>query len=153
MNYIEELRKLVGKRPLIMVGAGVLVWDASNRLLMIKRTDNGCWGIPGGGMELGESLEETARRETREETGLEIGSMSLFGVFSGPEFYYEYPNGDQAHIVSMVYLTRDVRGEIRLSSEHSESGFFDLQNLPAELSPPVRPILLRATPPRPRSTP
>ena len=54
-----------------MVGAALLVLNRDNQLLMIKRTDNGCWGIPGGAMELGEELEYTVRRETKEE-GVEI---------------------------------------------------------------------------------
>jgi len=93
-------------------------------------------------MEPGESLEQTARRETREETGLEIGKMSLFGVFSGPELFYEYPNGDQVYNVSVVYLTNDAKGEIKLNPfEHTEIHFFEVENLPSPLSPPVKPII------------
>jgi 8-oxo-dGTP pyrophosphatase MutT (NUDIX family) len=50
MEYILELRKLVGHRPLMMVGTATLIVDASNRLLMLKRSDNGFWGLPGGGV-------------------------------------------------------------------------------------------------------
>ena len=71
MGYIEELRALIGHRPIIMVGATVLITDFKGRLLLIRRHDNGCWGVPGGSMEPGESLEQTARRETREEFEVE----------------------------------------------------------------------------------
>ena len=81
MEYINGLRKHVGNQPLLMVGSTVLVMDVQNRLLMIKRSDNGSWGVPGGAMELGETTEETARRELFEETGLEVGELTLFGVF------------------------------------------------------------------------
>ncbi len=64
MGYIHELRQLVGNRPLIMVGATLLLFNRDHQLLMIKRTDNGCWGVPGGAMELGESTENTVIRET-----------------------------------------------------------------------------------------
>ena len=100
---------MVGNRPIIMVGATALILDENERLLMLRRTDNGCWGVPGGAMEPGESLEDTVKRETREETGLMIGEMSFYGIFSGPEFYYKYPNGDQVYIVTAVFLTRDFR--------------------------------------------
>lgn len=90
MDYILQLRQYIGHRPILMVGAAVLVLDQQDRLLMMKRSDNGCWGLPGGATEPGEVVEEAARRETLEETNLEIGKMSLFGVFSGPELYYKY---------------------------------------------------------------
>lgn len=70
--------------------------------------------------------------------------MSLFGVFSGPEFFYEYPNGDQVHNVSVVYLTRDVRGAPRVDGEEGLAvRYFDPDALPDAISPPVRPILGR----------
>lgn len=77
MDYIRQLRQFIGHRPLLMVGAAVLVLDKQNRLLMMKRSDTGRWGIPGGAMELGEVVEHAARREALEETGLEIGEMAL----------------------------------------------------------------------------
>ena len=142
MDYMRQLRQMVGNFPLVMVGAGVLVLDAQGRLLLLRRTDNECWGIPGGALEPGETLEVTARRETLEETGLHLPDLELFGVFSGPELYYQYPNGDQVHNVSIIYLARAVQGEISLNAEeHSAWQFFDPQALPAEISPPILPIL------------
>ena len=63
MSYIQELRLLVGHHPLIMAGAAVLIFDEQNRLLLQHRKDNQQWGLIGGSMEIGESLEETAKRE------------------------------------------------------------------------------------------
>ena len=60
MSYVQELRSLVGHRPLIIPGAVVLIIDQQNRLLLQHRQDNQQWGLIGGGMEIGESLEETA---------------------------------------------------------------------------------------------
>ena len=142
MGYIEELRVLIGHRPIIMAGATVLITDFKGKLLLMRRRDNNCWGVPGGSMEPGESLEQTAQRETREETGLEIEKMSLFGVFSGPELFYEYPNGDQVYNISVVYLTNETKGEIKLNPfEHTEIHFFEVENLPSPLSPPIKPII------------
>ncbi len=104
-RYIEELRSRVGNYPLIMLGSAVCVFDSHERLLLLRRTDNGYWGLPGGAMEPGESLEDTARRETREETGLEVARLSLMGVFSGPELHYRYPNGAEVYNVTAVYTT------------------------------------------------
>jgi 8-oxo-dGTP pyrophosphatase MutT (NUDIX family) len=142
VSYIQELRDVVGNIPIIMVGATVLVLNPEHQLLMIRRTDNDCWGVPGGAMEPGEHIEDTARRETREEAGLEVGSLQLFDVFSGPELYYRYPNGAEVYNVSVVYITSDAHGELALDpAEHIELGYFALDQLPEPISPPIRPIL------------
>ncbi len=65
-NYIVELRKVIGNRPLIACSACVIVVDDAERILLQRRTDNGLWGLPGGAMEIGETLEQTARREAYE---------------------------------------------------------------------------------------
>ena len=143
MGYIQELRQIVGNRPLIMVGAVVLVMDQQSRLLLMQRTDNGLWGLPGGGMEPGESLEETAIRETKEETGLEVEELALFGVYSGAELYYRYPNGEEVHNVTVVYQTHRVSDDIHLGQdEHTAYQFFDLAQLPLNVSPPIQPVLV-----------
>ena len=67
--------------------------------------------------------------------------MALFGVFSGPELYYVYPNGDEIYNISIVYLARNTRGEPRLNEEHTEWGWFAAGDIPAEISPPVRPVI------------
>lgn len=142
MGYIQELRKLVGTRPLVMVGAAACVFDSQGRILLLRRVDNGGWGLPGGALEPGETTEGTARRETHEETGLKIAELTLHGVFSGPELYYRYPNGDEVHNVVVVYRAQYIGGPIRLDpAEHHEYGFYDLTSLPTEVSPPCRPIL------------
>ena len=141
MDYIQQLRQFIGHRPILMLGAVTLVLNEENHLLMMRRTDSGHWGIPGGAVELGEVIEEAAKRETREETNLEVVTMSLFGVFSGPELYYKYPNDDEVYNVSIVYLSHDWRGEIMLNDEHSEWNWFAASNLPEEISPPIRTIL------------
>lgn len=109
-EYVRELRELVGHRPLLLVAAGVIVPDRAGRILLQRRSDDGLWGIPGGAMDLGESLEQTARRELREETGLVAGELELLDVYSGPEFFLRFPNGDQAYIVGATFLARSVTG-------------------------------------------
>ncbi len=141
MDYILELRQYIGHHPILVVGAGILLLDEQNRLLMMKRSDNGCWGIPGGSLEPGEALESTAKREALEETDLQVGEMSLFGVFSGPELYYKYPNGDEVYNVSVVYLSQDWRGTIKLNDEHTEWDWFEADELPEEISPPIKPVI------------
>jgi 8-oxo-dGTP pyrophosphatase MutT (NUDIX family) len=124
-----------------MVGAAILLVDGDNRLLMMKRSDSGCWGLPGGSTEPGEVVEEAAKRETVEEANLVVGEMSLFGVFSGPELYYKYPNGDEVYNVTIVYLSRDWSGEIKLNHEHTEWRWFAANETPEDVSPPIKPVI------------
>jgi ADP-ribose pyrophosphatase YjhB (NUDIX family) len=141
MDYLAYLRRYVGHAPLLMVGAAALIVDGHGRLLLMKRSDSGCWGPPGGAVEPGEAVETAARREVREETGLELDGLSLFAVFSGPELFYEYPNGDQVHNVIIVYRSGEWRGEVRLNSEHTLWGWFAPGEIPQDLSPPIRPAI------------
>lgn len=124
-----------------MVGAAILIVDDQNRLLLMKRSDSLCWGPPGGATEPGEMVEGAARREALEESGLRVGEMSLFGVFSGPGFYYKYPNGDEVYNVTIVYRSSDVTGDIDLNGEHTEWGWFAPADLPENLSPPIKPVI------------
>ncbi|OWA37965.1 ADP-ribose pyrophosphatase [Saccharibacillus sp. O16] len=138
---MRELRSLVGSRPLIMCGASLLIFDRENRVLMLHRNDNDTWCFPGGAMELGESTEETARLEAYEETGLRIGDVELFSVFSGEGMHYVYLNGDEVHNVDVVYRTNAYEGALRLDHENRDVRFFRLDELPERISPPVLPVV------------
>jgi 8-oxo-dGTP pyrophosphatase MutT (NUDIX family) len=142
MNYVKELRSLIGHRPLIIAGAAVLIRDRQNRLLLQHRKDNQMWGLIGGSMEIGESLETTARREVLEETGLELDELDWFGLFSGQELIYEYPNRDIVVNVVAVYTARRWQGNLKTDEEEAHDlCFFKSNELPKDLSPPDRPII------------
>jgi ADP-ribose pyrophosphatase YjhB (NUDIX family) len=105
LGYIEELREIVGHRPLIFVGSVTVIVDDKGRLLLQQRKfPNGVWGIPGGLMELGESTEEVARREVYEETGLKVEKLHLISVYSGPQNYIKAENGDEFYVVTVAYF-------------------------------------------------
>ncbi|MBX9689491.1 MAG: NUDIX domain-containing protein [Candidatus Obscuribacterales bacterium] len=144
MGYINEIRALIGSRPLIVVGACIFVQDREKRLLLVRRSDNGLWGLPAGTMELGETIEECARRELLEETGLKALRLEFFHVFSGMDHFHTYPNGDQAYIVSTAFRATEYEGMACVNDHEShEVAFFQLTELPAELNPPTRPVLKR----------
>jgi len=141
MDYILQLRQYIGHRPILLVGAGILVLDEHNRLLLVKRSDNACWGFPGGSIEPGEVVEAAAKRETLEETNLEVGEISLFGIFSGPELFYKYPNGDEVYNILIVYSSRNWRGEVKLNDEHTEWRWCTTNEIPEDISPPLKPVI------------
>ena len=142
MGYVSELRALIGKRPLILVGANIIILDSGGRMLLQRRTDNNTWGIIGGALEIGETLEETAKREAFEETGLVVENLQLFDIFSGPDFFYEYPNGDQVYDVCVVYIVKSFKGEIRTDDKEGHAlQFFPLDQLPANINQPDKPII------------
>ena len=138
-----DLRKIVGHRPLLQVGASVIVEDAAGRALLQRRTDNHMWGYAGGSVELDEVVEDAARRELYEETGLAAGELELFGIFSGPDTHHVYPNGDEVSNIDIVYLCRKWSGEEKPQPEEVEAmGWFLPDALPENLSPPIRKPLL-----------
>ncbi|GAB2537679.1 NUDIX hydrolase [Gracilibacillus alcaliphilus] len=142
MGYIMELRKLVGTRPLIMVGACVILINDHKEILLQLRQDNNCWGLAGGSLELDENLEQTAKRELFEETGLTANQLTLFNVYSGEDFYYKYPHGDEVYNVISAYLCRNYTGVLKKEAkEVQELKFFKLKQLPSNINPPDLPIL------------
>ena len=135
-----DLRKYVGHRPLIQVGASVIVEDAEGRLLLQLRADNHCWSYCGGSIEIDERVEDAAKRELFEETGLTADSLELFGVWSGPELHYVYPNGDEVSNIDIVFLCRKFSGTLKpQESEVAALQFFAPDEIPENLSPPIRP--------------
>jgi ADP-ribose pyrophosphatase YjhB (NUDIX family) len=79
----------------------------------------GLWSCPGGGIELGESADEAARREAREETGLEVAIVRLLGVYTGPRYAVRYPNGDETQPIALCYLCRPTGGQLRADGAES----------------------------------
>lgn len=145
-DYIKEIRRLVGHQPLILTSVMVLIVNSEGRLLLQKRAGTGAWHVPGGFLELGEALEDAARREALEETGLSLGVLTLVGAYSGPDFHWFAPNGDEVYNVTVAYLTHEFSGTpVADGEEGAEVVFVPLSPLPELLGPPARPVLTDLT--------
>lgn len=130
MGYISELRKHIGHSPLISAGATVAVIK-DKQILLNLRSDTKTWGIPGGSLEVGETLEETAKRELKEETNLVCDNFTLLNVFSGNDFYFKYPNGDELYSVIALYLADNFKGDLKITDDESiDLSFFSKSELP-----------------------
>lgn len=133
MAYYEDLRKHVGSAPLILPGSVVIMVNDKNEILLQHRKDGG-WGLPGGLMELGESFEETAVREVKEETGLDIDGLTQLHVYSGKDHYLQTPNGDELYAVTAVYTASSIHGELLIDQNESyDFRYFASDQLPEGL--------------------
>ncbi|WFF07302.1 NUDIX domain-containing protein [Micromonospora sp. WMMD1076] len=104
----------------IVVAVTVFVQDELGRVLLIQRTDNGLWALPGGAQEFGEYIAETAVRETREEAGVEVEVTSVVGIYTNPNHVVEYSDGEVRQQFSICFRGRYVSGQPTPSDESSE---------------------------------
>ncbi|WP_141904349.1 NUDIX hydrolase [Lysinibacillus sp. Y5S-8] len=142
MGYISELRKYIGSRPIISIGATILVVNDDKKILFQHRSDTFDWGLPGGSMELNETLEEAATRELHEETGLVANELDLIGVFSGPDYYFQYPNGDEIYTVIHLYSAKNVSGVLEVrDGESLNLTYFSKNELPDHLEKRTKTLL------------
>jgi 8-oxo-dGTP pyrophosphatase MutT (NUDIX family) len=104
----------------IVVAVTAFIQDAAGRLLMIRRTDNDLYAIPGGAQEVGETISQTVVREVREETGITVDVTGLIGVYSDPAHVIAFSDGEVRQEFSLCFRARPIAGEERTSSESKE---------------------------------
>ncbi|MGC4851051.1 NUDIX domain-containing protein [Micromonospora sp. DT15] len=97
----------------------VFVQDEQGRVLLIQRTDNGLWALPGGAQDFGEYIAGTAVRETREETGIEVQVTGVVGIYTNSNHVVEYSDGEVRQQFSICLRARFVNGEPNTSDESS----------------------------------
>ncbi|MBN1955879.1 MAG: NUDIX domain-containing protein [Anaerolineae bacterium] len=130
-SHIPWLRQRVGPAPLILAGGGACVQDEQGHVLLIRRSDDGTWGIPAGAVEIGERADRAAAREVEEETGLQVGIQRLTGVYAGPGFLHTFPHGDQVHVVAAFFAAHITGGTLRPDGQETlEARFFPPNRLP-----------------------
>ncbi len=129
--YLRFLRSKLGHALIKAPAAGIIARDDRDRIMLVRRRDDGTWGIVGGWMSPGEGALEAAKRECLEESGYEVEVTGLLGVYSNPDHMrWTYPNGDQAEFVSVVFEARVLGQVAALDGEALEIRFFAPDELP-----------------------
>lgn len=131
-------KELKHRFVLLQDGAAVIIKNKQGQILMQRRADNDKWGLPGGCQEVGESFEEVAIREVKEETNLDIKEEDLefITVVSGPSRRNSYPTGDVVFNNTALFVVSTYTGELKWDQESKELKFFDIHHLPAKQNDP-----------------
>jgi 8-oxo-dGTP pyrophosphatase MutT (NUDIX family) len=120
----------LGREGKLRVGCSATIFDGNReKVLLTRRTDNGHWCLPGGGMESGESAAEACAREVWEETGLQVRMTRLIGVYSNPDQLVIYPDGNKVFFVIMSFEAEVIGGELGLSDETTAFGYYSLHEM------------------------
>jgi ADP-ribose pyrophosphatase YjhB (NUDIX family) len=123
----------------VRLSVSAVVWReaGARQLLLMQRSDNGCWGLPGGYVEPGESVADATLREVQEETGYRVELGRLVGVYSDPaRQVVEYPDGARVQAVNLCFeAVAGEKGEPTTPEETLAMGFFALDELPNPFVP------------------
>jgi ADP-ribose pyrophosphatase YjhB (NUDIX family) len=124
----------VSKAKTLRPSVAAVVADGDGRVLLQRRSDNGLWGLPGGSVEIGESVSAAIVREVKEETGLTVAVERLVGVYSDPAFQIvRYPDGNVVHYISTLFACQILEGNLQTCAESLDLQFFDPANLPEDM--------------------
>lgn len=131
IDYIPYIRKKIGSDLCLSIGLAALIFDKEGRILIEQRSDNLKYCIPGGSIDLNETITEGVKREVYEETGLVIDDLTLFAIFSGEKTNFYYPNGDVTQYVDLYFIAHKYDGILKTSdSESAKIYFCSLDELP-----------------------
>jgi ADP-ribose pyrophosphatase YjhB (NUDIX family) len=120
----------IGKEGRLRLGCCAVIFDDQReKVLLTRRADNGLWCVPGGAMDAGESVEECCRREVLEETGLEVRTKRLVGVYSNRDQLVIYPDGNQVQVIVLSFEAGIIGGKLGLSEETTDAGFFTIEEI------------------------
>jgi len=120
----------IAKEGQVRLGCSAIILDETKtKILLTERADNKQWCLPSGGVDSGETVEEACIREAYEETGLNIRVTRLVGVYSDPNRMVEYTDGNKAHVIAMSFEAEIIGGELGLSDETTDFGYFTLEEM------------------------
>jgi 8-oxo-dGTP pyrophosphatase MutT (NUDIX family) len=136
-DYLRRLREIVGHELLVLPSVTAAVFDADERILLVRVADRGLWVLPGGSVDPDESPTDAVVRETREEAGLDVEPVRIVGAYGGPEFRVTYSNGDRVSYVMTVYECRRLGGAPRPDGHETvDARFFSREEAGAVVTAP-----------------
>lgn len=109
----------------VVPSASAIVTDEHGRILLIKRRDNTLWALPGGGHEIGETIEQTAVREVKEETGLDVEVTGLSGIYTNPHHVVAFTDGEVRQQFSLCFTTAVRGGALAIDHESTDIAWTD----------------------------
>jgi 8-oxo-dGTP pyrophosphatase MutT (NUDIX family) len=115
----------------LVVAASAVVTDELGGILLQRRRDNDLWALPGGGMDMSDSLPGCAVREVKEETGYDIEITGLVGTYTDPRHVIAYSDGEVRRQFNICFRARIIGGELTISDESTEVRFVDPSELDA----------------------
>ena len=147
-EYITRVRAGIGHNLLLLPAVAVVLHDPAGRLLLVREVDSGEWGLPAGSIEPAESPQDAARRELREETGIDCEDLALTEAVGGLDFRHTYPNGDEVEYSIFVFSGLG-SGATALapqdSEEVGEAAFFSRDDAPSLSLPYPQDLLWAGT--------
>jgi ADP-ribose pyrophosphatase YjhB (NUDIX family) len=123
----------------IVPAASAIVTNQEGNILLQRRSDNDLWALPGGAMEVGETIGETAVREVKEETGLDVEPEYLVGIYTNPKHVVAFSDGEVRQQFSLCFACKLLGGVMQVSEESSEVGFFSPEEIEhLDMHPSIR---------------
>lgn len=113
----------------LVPGGSAIVANETGEVLLQRRSDNDRWALPGGTMDIGETIGDAVAREVREETGIEAELTGILGVYSDPEHVFAYDDGEVRQQFNVCFTGRVIGGNLQPSDESSQVGFFSLSEV------------------------
>ena len=130
-SYTGKIRSAVGDMVLIIPAVRAVIFNKEDKVLLIRRSDNGEWALPAGAIELGESVLGCLKREVREETGLEVTKAEAVSIYTEPQYNYSTAYGKQYQSFVMAFRVDEWQGKLLTqTTESTDARFFALDNMP-----------------------
>jgi 8-oxo-dGTP pyrophosphatase MutT (NUDIX family) len=123
----------------VVPSASAIVTDEHGRILLIKRRDNTLWALPGGGHDIGETIADTAVREVKEETGLDVEVTGLVGVYTNPRHVVAFTDGEVRQQFSLLFTTKVLGGTLATDDESTDIAWTHPDDVPKlDMHPSMR---------------
>ncbi|MGH8793647.1 MAG: NUDIX domain-containing protein [Stackebrandtia sp.] len=132
MTRIEHIDNPDAPPPNSIVPATtVFAQDDRFQVLLIQRSDNALWALPGGVLDFGETIAEAAVRETKEETGIDVKVVGIVGIYTDPRHLVEYSDGEVRQQFSLCFRAVPLGGKPTTSDESTNVRWVDPSELPS----------------------